>query len=95
MTTSNDPILDIAKTVSAIDERTKHMQRSMDKIENDYKTRLSDVEERLTDIEDWKSKAIGIACAAALLVSALWSFGGDYVKSELLPSKAESLITTK
>ena len=90
MTNSNDPILEIAITVSAIDERTKHMQSSMDKIENDFKARLGDVEERLTDIETWKSKAVGIAVAAAFLVSALWSVGGDYVKSQIFSSTAES-----
>ncbi|ALR21898.1 hypothetical protein [Sphingobium baderi] len=93
MTNSHDPILEIAITVSAIDERTKHMQSSMDKIENDFKARLGGVEERLTDVEAWKSKAVGIAVAAAFLVSALWSVGGDYVKSQIFPSKAEAQIT--
>lgn len=69
------------------------MQSSMDKIENDFKARLGGVEERLTDVEAWKSKAVGIAVAAAFLVSALWSVGGDYVKSQIFPSKAEAQIT--
>ncbi|BAI95716.1 hypothetical protein Sj15T_00650 [Sphingobium sp. TA15] len=96
MTNSNDPILEIAKTVSAIDERTKHMQSSIDKIENDYKSRIDDVEERITDIETWKSKAVSIAVAAAFLVSVIWSVGGDYVKSQMFPSHAEAhTIETK
>ena len=96
MTNSNDPILEIAKTVSAIDERTKHMQSSIDKIENDYKSRIDDVEERLTDIETWKSKVAGIAVTAALVVSVLWSVGGDYVKGQIFPSHAEAhTIETK
>lgn len=81
MNITPDKILQIMETLARVDERTAAMEKRMDKYEHSFDTRIKDIEGRVDTIEGWKGKLIGMASAAALIISVFWSIAGDEIKS--------------
>lgn len=83
MTMTNDTLFEIASKIAAVDERTKHIQTSVDKIENNFSNRMDNIEERLSVIEELKNKGLGIILAVSLIVGIVAPLAVDYVKDTL------------
>lgn len=83
MNITPDKILQIMETLARVDERTAAMQKRMDKYEHSFDARIKDIEGRVDVIEGWKGKLIGMASAAALIISVVWSLAGDKVKDTI------------
>lgn len=81
MNISPDKLLQILETLARVDERTAAMEKRMDKYEHSFDTRITEIEDRVDIIEGWKGKLIGMASAAALIISVFWSVAGDDIKS--------------
>ena len=83
---TNDNLFEIASKIAAVDERTKHILSSVDKIENNFSNRMDELEDRVGGLEDLKNKGLGIICAVSLIVSLIAPLASDYVKDKIFPT---------